>query len=133
MGYYDKAAQPGPALKGMEDNKDRKMDLLLQDKEYLTRENIQLLEKNKRLEDRLDRLEAELLAEKNRSQEHLQQLLSLKTDSVSSYEQRIYREIAELKEKHTQELQAAKHNLVDIYEKQLRFLKEAIDEKDLRL
>lgn len=32
------------------------MDLLTQDKEYLTKENIQLLEKNKRVEDRLDRL-----------------------------------------------------------------------------
>jgi progesterone-induced-blocking factor 1 len=35
--------------------------LLGQDKEYLTKENIQLIEKNRRLEDRLDRLEAELL------------------------------------------------------------------------
>jgi progesterone-induced-blocking factor 1 len=32
------------------------MDLLAQDKEYLTKENIQLIEKNRRLEDRLDRL-----------------------------------------------------------------------------
>ena len=34
----------------------RKIDLLAQDKEYLTKENIQLIEKNRRLEDRLDRL-----------------------------------------------------------------------------
>ncbi len=27
----------------------------------------------------------------------------------------------------------AKNNLVDIYEKQLRFLKEAVEEKDLKL
>jgi progesterone-induced-blocking factor 1 len=81
----------------------------------------------------LDRLESELLNEKNRSQEYLQQLLNLKTDSVSGYEQKIYREISELKEKHHHELEMSKNNLVDIYEKQIRFLKEAIEEKDLKL
>jgi progesterone-induced-blocking factor 1 len=30
----------------------RKIDLLAQDKEYLTKENIQLIEKNRRLEDK---------------------------------------------------------------------------------
>ena len=109
------------------------MDLLAQDKEYLTKENIQLVEKNRRLEDRLDRLEAELLSEKNRSQEFLQQLLNLKTDSVASYEQKIYRQISELKEKHHHELEMAKNNLVDIYEKQLRSLKEAVEEKQIKL
>ena len=39
-----------------EESQRRKTELLLQDKEYLTKENIQLLEKNRRLEDRLDRL-----------------------------------------------------------------------------
>jgi progesterone-induced-blocking factor 1 len=37
-----------------------------------------------------------------------------------------------LKEKHHHELEMAKNNLVDIYEKQLRFLKEAIEEKEIR-
>ena len=96
MGFYDKqtAAQTAPGNTGklsQEEAQRRKMDLLAQDKEYLTKENIQLVEKNRRLEDRLDRLEGELLAEKNRSQEYLQQLLNLKTDSVASYEQKIYR------------------------------------------
>jgi progesterone-induced-blocking factor 1 len=48
---------------------------------------------------------------------------------VSAYEQRIYREINELKEKHNHELETAKNSLVDIYEKQLRFLRESLDEK----
>lgn len=39
----------------------RKNELLIQDKEYMTRENISLLEKNKRLEDRLDNLEREIV------------------------------------------------------------------------
>jgi hypothetical protein len=38
-----------------------------------------------------------------------------------------------LKEKHNTELQATKNNLVDIYEKQLRFVKEALEEKELKL
>lgn len=95
MGFYDKQATQnapaGGARLSQEETQRRKLDLLAQDKEYLTKENIQLLEKNRRLEDRLDRLEAELLSEKNRSQEYLQQLLNLKTDSVASYEQKIYR------------------------------------------
>ena len=60
--YYDKDPQKVVAgLAGTrvaEDNQARRLELLAQDKEYLTKENISLLEKNKRLEDRLDRLEA---------------------------------------------------------------------------
>jgi progesterone-induced-blocking factor 1 len=74
-----------------EEQQRRKIDLLAQDKEYLIKENIQLIEKERRLQDRLDRLEAELLNAKNESREYLSQLLNLKTDSVASYEQRIYR------------------------------------------
>jgi len=94
MSFYDKQATqtaPGGTKLSHEESQRRKLDLLSQDKEYLTKENIQLLEKNRRLEDRLDRLESELLNEKNRSQEYLQQLLNLKTDSVAGYEQKIYR------------------------------------------
>lgn len=38
-----------------------------------------------------------------------------------------------MKEKHHHELEMAKNNLVDIYEKQLRFLKEAVEEKEIKL
>lgn len=59
MGFYDKQASQavtgGPKL-SQEEAQRRKMELLTQDKEYLTKENIQLIEKNRRLEDRLDRL-----------------------------------------------------------------------------
>lgn len=57
--YYDQQTrQPstGNGKMGQEEAQRRKMDLLSQDKEYLTKENIQLIEKNRRLEDRLDRL-----------------------------------------------------------------------------
>lgn len=58
LGFYDKASQKegSGANLGHEEAQRRKIDLLSQDKEYLTKENIQLIEKNRRLEDRLDRL-----------------------------------------------------------------------------
>lgn len=59
MNFYDKQTSKdtsGGAKMSQEEAQRRKMDLLGQDKEYLTKENIQLLEKNRRLEDRLDRL-----------------------------------------------------------------------------
>lgn len=59
MGFYDKQASqtaPGGARLSQEEAQRRKLEMLGQDKEYLTKENIQLIEKNRRLEDRLDRL-----------------------------------------------------------------------------
>lgn len=49
--------------------------------------------------------------------------MNLKTESISGYEQKISRQLEELKDKHRHELELAKNNLVDIYEKQVRFLK----------
>ncbi|CAD8157235.1 unnamed protein product [Paramecium pentaurelia] len=121
----------GDQYKGQDDSK-RKGDLLQQDKEYLTKENIQLLEKVKRLEDKLDRTEKEYLEAKNQAQEYLFQLLNSKTDQTQAYEKRIYSEIADLKEKHHHELEIAKQNLVDIYETQIKFLKDAKEEIQLR-
>ena len=58
--YYNKETS-GPDISSnprmnQEQTQRRKLDLLMQDKEYLTKENIQLIEKNRRLQDRLDRL-----------------------------------------------------------------------------
>lgn len=52
MGFYDKqAAQtvPGGPKLSQDEAQRRKTELLTQDKEYLTKENIQLIEKNRRL------------------------------------------------------------------------------------
>ena len=70
------------------------------DKSYLTKENIQLIEQNKRVEDRVDRLENELLEAKNQAQEYLFQLLNQKNKTVVDYENKINKELSELKEKH---------------------------------
>lgn len=52
MGFYDKQASqsaPGGARLSQEEAQRRKVEMLAQDKEYLTKENIQLIEKNRRL------------------------------------------------------------------------------------
>jgi progesterone-induced-blocking factor 1 len=58
MGYYDiERNKEGKSLASeiyrIQDELKRKNDLLVQDKEYLTKENIGLLEKFKRLEDKV--------------------------------------------------------------------------------
>ncbi len=63
------------------------------DKEYLTKENIGLLEKLKRLEDKLDRNERDYLDAKNQAQEYLFQLLNVRNESTQDYEKKIYKEI----------------------------------------
>jgi len=52
MGFYDKQANqgaPGGNKMSQDEAQRRKLELLSQDKEYLTKENIQLIEKNRRL------------------------------------------------------------------------------------
>lgn len=70
MGYYDtQRNKDGRSLASeiyrAQDEIKRKNDLLVQDKEYLTKENIGMLEKMKRLEDKLDKCEREYLEAKN--------------------------------------------------------------------
>lgn len=95
----------------------RKNELLVQDKEYLTKENIELLEQKKRLEERLDKLETELIESKNQAQEYLFRLLNHKSETVADYEKRVNQQINELREKHDFELRTTKENLIEIYEK----------------
>lgn len=87
----------------------------------MTRENISLLEKNKRLEDRIDKLEEEVISAKNQAQEYLFQLLNNKNQAALQFEQRINKELNDAREKHTKELEVTKNNLIEIYEKQLSF------------
>ena len=67
----------------------RKVDLLQQDKEYITKENIELLEKNKRVEDRIEKMESELIESKNQAQEYLFRLLNHKTETIADYERKV--------------------------------------------
>jgi progesterone-induced-blocking factor 1 len=72
MGYYDNQRnKDGRSMASevyrVQDELKRKNELLMQDKDYLTKENIGLLEKLKRLEDKLDRSEKEFLEAKNQA------------------------------------------------------------------
>lgn len=77
-------------------------------------------EKNKRLEERLDRLENDLKEAKDQAQEYLFRLLNHKTETVADYEKKVNTQINELREKHNFELKQSKENLIEIYEKQIR-------------
>jgi progesterone-induced-blocking factor 1 len=57
------------------------------------------LEKNKRLDDRVDKLETELIEAKNQAQSYLFKLLDHKTETIADYEKRVNKEINELREK----------------------------------
>lgn len=110
----------------------RKVDLLSQDKDYLTRENIQLSEKNKRLEDKMDRLEIDLQESKRREQDYLTQLLETRSNSAMEYQEKFTKELYDLKEKHAYDLQVSKTHQTEMYERQLRFLQEQKDEHECK-
>ena len=62
------------------ENLRREIDILNQDKTYLSRENSTLMDRNKRLEDKADKLEGEISGAKEQSQKYLEQLLQTKDD-----------------------------------------------------
>lgn len=53
----------------------REIDILNQDKTFLTRENTSLQERVKRMEDKLDRTEAELLDSKRAAHKYMERVL----------------------------------------------------------
>ncbi|EGR29131.1 progesterone immunomodulatory binding factor 1, putative [Ichthyophthirius multifiliis] len=135
IGFYN-ADQDGKNLLSdvykVTDDLRRKNELLIQDKDYLTKENIQLIEKNKRCEDRIDRLQKEYQEAKDQAAEYLFQLLNHRNTANVDFEKRIHKEIGELRERHAFELESTKNNLIDIYEKQLRFLKDTKEELEIK-
>ena len=65
---------------------------------------------------------------KDQAQEYLFQLLNQKTTTALEFEKKINKEINDLREKHQHELEVSKSNIIDVYEKQIRFLRESIEE-----
>ncbi len=110
-----------------------KYSILCTDKEYLTRENLRLVEANKKLEDKIDRLEAELEETKKMSKDYLTQLFNSKNNMFYDYEKKINQELADLRGKHKEELESAKNNLRDIYERQISFLKDNKEELETKI
>ena len=64
----------------------REIDILNQDKTFLTRENTSLLERIKRLEEKLDRSEAELLDSKKAAAKYMERVLNTNDDVKSKFD-----------------------------------------------
>ncbi|CDW86764.1 UNKNOWN [Stylonychia lemnae] len=111
----------------------REIDILNQDKTFLTRENVSIEERYKRVEDKLDRTEAELLEQKRIANNYMERVLSTNDDVKGKFEQQYTQEINDLKDRHARELDLAKQNLTDIYEKRLDYMRELKDSYERRI
>ena len=110
-----------------------KYAIICTDKEYLSKENVKLHEQVSKLEDKIERLEADLEQTRKMSKDYISEMMSTKSTYNFSYEKRINDDLAELKEKQRQELETVKDNLKDIYERQIAFLKDNKDELEMKL
>ena len=111
----------------------REIDLLNQDKNFLSRENTNLEEKVKRLEDKVDRTELSLLDAKKQAEKYMDRVLSANEDVKSKFETQYTKEIQELKDRYTKELNLTKQNLTDVYERRIEYLNERKDEQERRI
>ena len=64
----------------------REVDILNHDKTFLSRENVSLEERHKRLEDKLDRTESELLESKRTAQKYMERVLQTSDDVRGKFE-----------------------------------------------
>ena len=87
----------------------------------------------KRLEEKLDRNDGELLESKKAAQKYMERVLNTNDDVKSKFEQHYSKEIDDLKSRHAKELELSKQNLIDIYEKRLDYMKERKDENERRV
>jgi len=109
-----------------------KYAILCTDKEYLSKENVKLHEQNLKLEDKIERLEADLESTRKMAKDYITEMMTSKSSYANSYEKKISDELSDLKEKQKQELETVKENLKDIYERQISFLKENKEELELK-
>ena len=107
--------------------------MLNQDKNFLSRENTNLEEKVKRLEDKVDRTELSLLDAKKQAEKYMDRVLSANEDVKSKFETQYTKEIQELKDRYTKELNLTKQNLTDVYERRIEYLNERKDEQERRI
>lgn len=111
----------------------RQIDLLNQDKNFLSRENTNLEEKVARLEDKVDRTEMSLLEAKKQAEKYMDRVLSANDDVKSKFETQYSKEMEELKDRQTKELTHMKQNLTDLYERKVDYLTERKDEQERRI
>lgn len=111
----------------------REIDILNQDKAFLSRENQNLEEKAKRLEDKLDRTEMSLLDAKKQAEKYMDRVLSANDDVKTKFDTQFTKEIEDLKDRQAKELSLAKQNLTDLYERKVEYLTERKDEQERRI
>jgi len=111
----------------------REIDILTQDKGFLSRENANMEDRVKRLEDKLDRTEQEMIDAKKQAHTYMERVLNTNDDVKNRFEDKYGKEVTDLKERHAKELDLAKRNLQEIYEKRIEYLKESKEESDRRL
>jgi progesterone-induced-blocking factor 1 len=87
----------------------------------------------KRLEEKIDRNEQELLDSKRQAQKYMDRVLNTNDEVKGKFEVQYQKEIQELKERHTKEIQLSKENLIEVYEKKNEYLKERKDEAERRI
>lgn len=111
----------------------REIDILNQDKAFLSRENQNLAEKTKRTEERLDRTEMSLLDAKKQAEKYMDRVLSANDEVKSKFDLQYTKEIEDLKDRQTKELAHMKQNLTDLYERKVDYLTERKDEQERRI
>jgi progesterone-induced-blocking factor 1 len=111
----------------------REIDILNQDKAFLSRENQNLTEKAKRTEERLDRTEMALLDAKKQAEKYMDRVLSANDDVKSKFDLQYTKEIEDLKDRQAKELSLMKQNLTDLYERKVDYLTERKDEQERRI
>ena len=87
----------------------------------------------KRLEEKLDRTEEELLDSKKTASKYMERVLNTNDDVKNKFEVQYSKEVQDLKDRHAKELQTSKEHLTDIYEKRIDYLKERKDENERRV
>lgn len=115
------------------ENKSKELDMVIKDKEYLSKQNISLQDKLQRLEDRNDRLEIETLESKNQAQNYLNRLLDSKNEHSVSFEDKFRKEINELRERHHKELESIKQNLNEVHDRRSEYMTEAKEAAERKL
>ena len=111
----------------------REIDILTQDKTFLSRENTNLLDKVKRLEDKVDRAELSLLDAKKQAEKYMDRVLSANDEVKGRFDLQFTKEIEELKDRQSKELIHSKQNLTDLYERKVEYLTERKDEQERRI
>lgn len=111
----------------------QEIDLLNQDKTFVTRENATMHDRVKRLEDQIDKQHEEVYDAKKNAQQYLERLLNQKDEVRTDTHERHIKEVDGIREKHNRDMEIAKRSLADLYEKKIEYLAEVKEESDGKL